>query len=174
LLVEGLDPVAHEKSIVGPTEKRHRLPLEDYRGERCVDFTLCAQGRRPILASQSVVDGLLPILGASLEHERCENLIYCFMPDHLHLVVQGTVPRAHCYRAIVRFKQRSGFWLSQSGLGKWQKDFYDRILREGQINWRQRYVADNPVRAGLVADPLEYPYLGSLHYDLRQILLWLP
>ena len=33
-----------------------------------------------------------------------------------------------------------------------------------------RYVLNNPVRAGLVADVRKYPFLGSMKYSLEQLL----
>ena len=33
-----------------------------------------------------------------------------------------------------------------------------------------RYVIANPVRAGLVSHPSEYPYLGSFRYSIQELL----
>jgi hypothetical protein len=39
---------------------------------------------------------------------------------------------------MVSFKQRSGYWLSQNEIQeKWQKDFYDHILRKDEDIIRQ-------------------------------------
>jgi len=41
-----------------------------------------------------------------------------------------------------------------------------------------RYILENPVRAGLVSDPREYPLIGSGQYDIDMVLeaamLWTP
>jgi REP element-mobilizing transposase RayT len=36
-------------------------------------------------------------------------LAYCFMPDHVHLVVEGTTPIADLRRLVCLMKQRSAY-----------------------------------------------------------------
>ena len=44
----------------------------------------------------------------------------------------------------------------------WQESFYDHALRkEESLRRVAGYIWDNPVRAGLVEDPLDYPWSGS-------------
>jgi REP element-mobilizing transposase RayT len=64
---------------------------------------------------------------------------------------------------MVTFKQLSGYWMQGHLQGvSWQKDFFDRILRSDDDLVRVlRYVAENPVRAGLVEAWYEYPFIGS-------------
>ena len=70
------------------------------------------------------------------------------------------------------FKQLSGHWLARNLSGvKWQKDFYDHILREeDELMKHLRYIAENPVRRGLVAEWNEYPFTGSEVFDLQTVL----
>jgi hypothetical protein len=72
---------------------------------------------------------------------------------------------------MVTFKQLSGYWMQRHLQGiSWQKDFVDRILRSNDDAIRVlRYVADNPVRAGLVEAWYEYPFIGSDAYLLENI-----
>jgi len=86
------------------------------------------------------------------------------MPDHFHVILQGADGSADTWRALVAFKQRSGFWLSRHlASTRWQKDFYDHILRsEDEVRDALVYIAANPLRAGLVRDPAEYPFTGSI------------
>jgi hypothetical protein len=37
-----------------------------------------------------------------------------------------------------------------------------------------RYILDNPVRAGLAATVLAYPFLGSQVYDVKKLVATLP
>jgi putative transposase len=57
---------------------------------------------------------------------------YCFMPDHLHLLIQ--IPEAKSLEKFVRlFKQLSGYLLKQTdGLPVWQVSYHDRILRRDE------------------------------------------
>ncbi|CUU10830.1 Transposase IS200 like [Candidatus Kryptobacter tengchongensis] len=94
------------------------------------------------------------------------------MPDHLHLVLEGNSEEADLWKAIVYFKQKTGYWLSRNGWdAKWQKDFYDHILRKDEdLKKHIRYILENPVRKGLTNDWMNYEFKGSIDYDLSDIL----
>ncbi len=95
------------------------------------------------------------------------------MPDHLHLMVQGMSDHADTLTPVEKFKTRGGILLTMlKASGKFQENFYDHIVRSGE-DWRgqARYTAMNPVRAGLVDDPMEYPYTGVVGEDRREMLL---
>ena len=45
-----------------------------------------------------------------------------------------------------------------------QKDCWDRQMRDAEhYERRLEYVRQNPVRAGLVARPEDWPYQGTIH-----------
>ena len=74
---------------------------------------------------------------------------------------------------VERFKLRGGLRLGTlKAPGKFQTSFYDHIIRTGE-DWRAqaRYIALNPVRAGIWEDPLEYPFTGVIGEDRREMLL---
>lgn len=53
----------------------------------------------------------------------------------------------------------------------WQRNFFDHLLRTKEdLAAHVRYVAENPVRKQLVAEWQEYPYTGSIGFDLDAIL----
>jgi REP element-mobilizing transposase RayT len=85
------------------------------------------------------------------------------MPDHFHVLVE--VAQGQSLEDFVKhFKQKSGFRLKRL-IGKpiWQISYYDRILRkEGAVVDVAAYIWDNPVTAGLVSDPWEYPWSGPV------------
>ena len=145
-------------------EASHRLPRACYRGEVAVAFTARLTADSEPLARPDVVRSLHPILATSALQHECIVPIFCFMPDHVHVIFQGTGRSADTWRAMVAFKQRSGFWLSRQVPGtRWQKDFYDHILRsEEEVRDALVYIAANPMRAGLVRYPAEYPFTGSI------------
>jgi putative transposase len=153
-------------------ERKHRLPRPAYQGEVLVAFTACTAHRNPGLATSSVVKRCVTFLAEATQYHRCTVPIYCFMPDHLHVMLWGQSVEADTWRAMVRFKQRSGYWLSQSGQSvRWQKDFYDHVLRPHEDGQRHvRYIAENPVRAGLVERWDQYPFSGTIGYDLKAIV----
>jgi putative transposase len=69
-------------------------------------------------------------------------------------------------------KQRSGFRFSKRfGQRLWQGSYFDRTLRSDEATEDAiRYILDNPVRAGLVRSPLEYPFMGSDYGPVEEIL----
>lgn len=74
-------------------------------------------------------------------------------------------------RCMKRFKQQSGFRLAKAGF-RWQKDFYDRMVRgESELRSQVRYIIANPVRAGLVEFPLDWPHTGSLECSVEELLI---
>jgi hypothetical protein len=53
----------------------------------------------------------------------------------------------------------------------WQEGYYDRVLRESDDSKTvARYLLNNPVRAGLAATPLDFPYLGSDRWTVRELI----
>jgi putative transposase len=112
------------------------------------------------------------ILASVVRISRCIVPAYCFMPDHLHLVVSGTSGDADLWKTIVAYKQKTGYWLSRNKPETtWQKDFYDHIIRSDEnLAVHIRYVLDNPVRKGLAATWQEYPHKGSLGCSLEDVL----
>jgi REP element-mobilizing transposase RayT len=106
-------------------EKRHRLPREYYRGEVTVAFTACVENSQPLFVHAHVVRLFTEHLRNAVRKHDCVVFIYCFMPEHQHLIVHGNSPQADTWRAMVDYKQQTGFWLGQHRPEvKWQKDFY--------------------------------------------------
>jgi len=96
--------------------------------------------------------------------ERFEILAYCFMPDHVHLLIEGRTPTADLRRAVKLMKQRSAYVLRiRFGVRiLWQEGYYERVLRDHEQASRViRYFYENPVRAGLVPRYQDYPFLGG-------------
>jgi REP element-mobilizing transposase RayT len=157
-------------------EKKHRLPTEFYQGEISVAFTLCikkdvASGFS--LSEPRIVNSFTDLLASVAIKESCIVPVYCFMPDHQHLIVTGVRSDSDIMKAILRYKQKTGFWMSANIPGmKWQKDFYDHIIRTNKdIATQVRYILENPVRKGLVSSWEEYPFKGSIGCKLDDVLL---
>lgn len=90
-------------------------------------------------------------------------LAYCFMPDHVHLLIEGLTEASDCRHFISRAKQFSGFYYARRFGGRlWQRYGYERVLRSDEATEVvMRNILANPLRAGLVDDVRDYPYLGS-------------
>jgi REP element-mobilizing transposase RayT len=94
------------------------------------------------------------------------------MPDHIHLLVEGRHAAAD-FREFVRiFKQRSSFeWKRTHRTALWQRSYFEHVLRNDEDTISvARYILENPVRAGLVTQVEDYPYLGSMTVAVRDLL----
>jgi putative transposase len=153
-------------------EKHHRLPREHYRGVVNVAFTLCVAGKVGLFTDSKVVSAFVQLLTISVKKHDCVVPIYCFMPDHVHMLLSGQNESSDTWAAVVRFKQQTGFWLGKHRQEvRWQKDFFDHIVRRDEdLGTQVRYIAGNPVRRGLAEDWREYPFTGSVGVDLNAIV----
>src|SRR5207248_9053105 len=90
-------------------------------------------------------------------------LAYCFMPDHVHLLVEGTREDSDLKPFQSAAKQYSAFhFKKQFGVTLWQRYAYEHVLREQEETFETiRYLLANPVRAGLVETVNGYPFSGS-------------
>ena len=108
--------------------------------------------------------------------ERFAVVAYCYMPDHLHLLVTGEQPTSDCRRFIARSKQFSGFYYQKAfGQRLWQRYGYEHVLRSDEVLLSvARYIVENPVRARIAKNAGDYPFSGSGLYSLVEILDSLP
>ena len=122
-----------------------------------------------LFSDKHIVEEFQNILLTTLKQFECSSHIYVFMPDHCHFLLQGNMEESDSRKAIINFKQRTGYWLSKNSPEfQWQKDFYDHILRSDEsLNKHIKYILDNPNRKELCKNWKEYPFKGSTIYDLN-------
>ena len=81
---------------------------------------------------------------------------YCLMPDHLHVLVQAGERPRRLSAFVASFKS---YCLKATGRKLWQRGFYEHILRKDEtVITVAEYIANNPVRKGLVASRDEYEW----------------
>lgn len=134
-------------------------------------FTACVEERRRVLNKNEVADSVAEALLHAARKANCFIPIYCLMPDHLHVMFSGTCEESDTRQAMILFKAIHGKWLSERRLPwKWQRGFYDHRLR-GDQDWRNhaRYIALNPVRAGLAREMGEYPFAGTIGVEWNEV-----
>ena len=153
-------------------EKHHRLPRHEYQGRVSVGFTLCLEQPQPFFTTASVVDVFVEQLKRASSDCRVD-VIYCFMPEHVHTIVMGIADESDALSSMERFKQYSGWWLKKNRPAfEWQKSFYDRVVRSHKkLAGLASYTVNNPVRRGLVTDWRDYPFTGAIGVDLEQFLI---
>lgn len=151
-------------------EHKHRLSKNLYIGKIVCAFTICVLNKQKLFLSKEIFDVATNVLLESLKKNNSEAHIYLFMPDHCHLLIEGKTEKSNLWRCIAYFKQKCGYWLAkQNYKEKWQKDFYDHILRKDEDVIKQvKYILGNPVRKGLVNNWKNYPFKGSTIYDFNK------
>jgi putative transposase len=167
--------------MVAFRRKNIRLPRECYIGQQWYFLTTCTQDRVPRLRDSEIVSHHLSILREEAGKDSFAIQAYCFMPDHLHLLVNGTRDTSDCLAFINGFKQATGYEFKQAtGQRLWQHKPFDHILRPDErwepVAW---YIWMNPVRRGLCARPEDWPFSGSDTLDWKRLMAtpmqpWVP
>ena len=159
-----------------------RLPDFPYKGFNRYFLTICANDRVPVFLDVEFGRSIVLLFLQRAVIFRFEIIVYCVMPDHMHLLVHGASDDALLRKFIERCKQLTGYdWKHNRRHSRtlWQEGYFDRILRdndpdEGVIN----YIVQNPVRGGLVEDARDYALTGSPKYTMQELLectmLWTP
>jgi putative transposase len=87
------------------------------------------------------------------------------MPDHIHLFCSPHDGEAQ-FRKWIQFWRNdvTRKWPDVSQKPIWQRNFFDRQLRRGDVyHQKWEYVRNNPVRAGLVEQPDDWPFQGEMN-----------
>jgi len=115
------------------------------------------------------------ILQYIVERFGCRIHGFCFMTNHVHLVVQsGDVPLSRIMQNLtLRFTKWVNY--TQSRTGHIFQGRYKALLLDADAYLMElvRYVHLNPVRAGMVASPDDYPWSGHHAYMGKEKLPWL-
>jgi REP element-mobilizing transposase RayT len=149
-----------------PTRKKIRLASSVYNGSAAFSVTIATASREPALTNRDVATICIGALGEAAARHSISVLAHCLMPDHLHLLV-GARPGANLIDFMKLFKQLSGYRCKvQFGLKLWQKGYYDHVMRREE-DWflAARYIFENPIRAGLVADWRAFPHSGGTLFE---------
>ena len=149
-----------------------RLPRFSYVGFYRYSVTLCVSPRRSVFVSAAIVDPIrTQLLSTARDHDFAV-FVYCFMPDHLHVLVIGDSESSNLKHFVAVFKQISGFSLRRSrGENLWEKGYYDRVLRDDEDTLTvARYILANPLRKRLVERIDAYPFSGSDVLPLAEIV----
>jgi REP-associated tyrosine transposase len=140
--------------------RARRLPSFDYVGERTYFLTILTKQRRHVFSDANVALCRDQILrAASLTGFAI--CAMCLMPDHLHALVKGMRDTSDLRSFVTRAKQLSGYHVKRAHrISRWRPGYYDHVLRRCEDPRRYvEYIRANPVKARLVANPNEYPYM---------------
>ncbi|WP_182866745.1 transposase [Stieleria mannarensis] len=90
---------------------------------------------------------------------------FVIMPNHIHLLAafrDDTAMRKQCW-SWMRFTARKINGLNGSSGSLWQEEPFDHLVRSNeQLNYLRRYIAENPVKAGLAPGDFVYRQSGRI------------
>jgi len=148
-----------------------RIAGFSYVGLHVYFLTICCDRRRRWFEDNEMATWLVSQIVETFPAGQFAVIAYCVMPDHVHLLLEGTTDDADLIGAMRVWKQRTGFaWKRRTGQRLWQSGFYDHVLRdEDSVPSIVKYIIGNPVRARLVADASLYPHTGSSRYRFDEL-----
>jgi putative transposase len=142
-----------------------RLPREaTYIGANRYFVTINVLERQPRFTDAQLVETCRSQIQSACKTNAFQLLAHCYMPDHLHLLLEGLTGRSDVRKCIKDAKQRTSYQAVRLGLGRlWQSGYHDRIVRQDEdLAGYVDYIVQNPVRAGLVRRASDYPYVSAL------------
>jgi REP element-mobilizing transposase RayT len=131
--------------------------------------------RRTLFESIRDVRMFLYLLALRVRAGDIEVHAYSLLPNHFHLLLKS--PHGRLSRAMQRTLDRYAGWFNRVR-GRdgplFRGRFRNRIV-ENATYWATlvRYIDRNPVRAGLVLDPSDYPHGSAWHYVRSKGPPWL-
>jgi REP element-mobilizing transposase RayT len=123
--------------------------------------------RYPLFENEANASEFKDITIRTSQETQCPLYAYCIMPDHIHLLI-GAVEGTGIVEFIKILKGRFAVFCRKTGLRSGlQKSFYDHMIRKDEdLRTVAEYILGNPVRSGITKRIGEYPFAGSLVFNL--------
>lgn len=141
-------------------------------------FTLVTEKRRPILASAEAIETLRAAIRKVRQARPFDIDAMVVLPDHLHCV--WTLPPGdadfakrwrliktgftkHCVPALQGIRNPSRQSRGEHAI--WQHRYWEHVIRdETDFEHHVDYIHYNPVKHGLAASPMDWPYSSFKKY----------
>lgn len=91
-------------------KKRIRLKSFSYKGVYRYFITICTFDKKPIFKDNDLVEWFINTLKEKSKNFEFKIWAYCFMPDHLHLLIEGKKTGSDMNKFIKSYKQYMGFY----------------------------------------------------------------
>ena len=141
-----------------PQRKTIRLRKELYKQQgQPFSITVCTHDKTEL--SKEILELIFNSIMKGNLDKATDLMAVCVMPNHVHLLLAPI--SENLIDLIGRWKSYTTRLMREEGWkGKtWQRSFYDHAIRkEEDIIKVAEYIANNPVRKGLVQEWKEYPY----------------
>jgi putative transposase len=142
------------------SRRPERLSTWHYRGKHQYFVTFCVRRRLEAFISPGAVECVREQIVRTCTERAFAVPAIVFLPEHVHFLAVGLEAGSHFTSCMTLVRQRSGHAYRQAfGASLWQDGYFERVLRNPEDAYDViRYIADNPVRAGLCARPEDYAY----------------
>lgn len=152
---------------------RPRMSDFDYIGAYRYHIMISTFADQPFFAGNWDHQFFVSILKDVCDKQGFTVIVYCFMPNHLHLLLESG-ETSNLKEMMRIFKQITSFhYKKATGNKLWQSSYIDRVLRkEEDTIVVARYIVANPVKARIVANAIDYPFIGSFKYSKEEICGW--
>jgi len=140
----------------------HHAFIEGHNKSIILFLTVCSHQRRKILATEHVHETLLTVWSSSNQW-----LVgrYVILPDHIHLFCSPVTRESENIVKWTTYWKRMASRKLPDLQPIWQRDCWDTQLRRHEsYSEKWAYVRNNPVRAGLVKHPDQWPYQGTINH----------
>ena len=140
---------------------RHAAPSRILSSSRTFFVTTKTSRGQALLQSDRNANLLIDVLRSYVKARKFELRDFVVMPDHLHLLItidgDMTIEKALQYiKGGFSFRLKKEFGYQGE---VWQRGFSEVRVNDGEsLAQHRQYIAQNPVRAGLVDSPREFPY----------------
>lgn len=144
-----------------PVRKKIRLPLAVYNQKYVYFVTISTHQKHEWFSLHpDLSDIAVQVMRESSSALEIKLFAWCIMPDHIHFLIQGSMP----FEFIRRFKGKMTPFARAIDPSKrlWQRSFYDHALRREESLFDVAcYIWENPVRAKLVNNLSDFLWSGS-------------
>ena len=142
-------------------------------------MTFSCYRRRRLLDHDRAKRVVLGVLNSQLDMQDGRCIGFVVMPDHVHAVVRFPEPD-QIVHFIKQWKQRSSVQIKRLARSRWvryaeaidltdpiwQAGYYDfNLFTERKVEEKLSYMHQNPVPAGLVARPEDWPWSSAGYYE---------
>ena len=113
------------------SNRPQRLSGFSYVGAYQYFLTICTNGRRKWFEDEPAATWMTGQITQFFETRHFAVIAFCVMPDHVHLLLEGTTEDADLRAAMHVWKLTTGFaWTQQTRERLWQEGYYEHVVRE--------------------------------------------
>jgi putative transposase len=97
-------------------------------------------------------------------------LAYVVMPNHVHLMLKARVPLQKIIQTLKGYTSYQAHTiLGKRGEAFWQNESFDHWVRNPEeLAKIVRYIENNPVAAGLVTNPQDWPWSSAVSLEIMR------